>query len=234
MRQNRRVQRRLARHDLVMKPDLLDTPKSRAVSKRVLAPRALATTLHAEPAFLAHAREVARDPHLDAWIASHPDWGSQFEPPWPDVASRLAAGYWRGGEGRRVVAVFLRAAAEGLRIDPDDTAVALAAMGGLSSATWDPTARLADSDQPNRPGERFFDLIWTGARVIAWRGAGRCAGCDLGPLLAGGGRRGRERRTFCGACEIDQRALQSWTEHAAAQVLKRCRYLLGPDPMNVR
>jgi hypothetical protein len=214
-------------------PDLLDSPKSRAVSKRVLPPRALAIELHAEPAFLQHAREVARDPLLDEWIAPHPDWGSQFEPPWPDVASRLAAGYWRGRDGSRVVAVFLRAAADGLRIDPDDTAVALAAMGGLSSAIWDPTAPLADSDQPNRPGERFFELMCIGARVIARRGAGRCAGCDLGPPLAGGGRRGRERRTFCASCEHDQRSLRSWTEHAAADLLKRCRYLLGPDPTNI-
>ncbi len=213
--------------------DLLDNTKARAVTKRLLAPRALATMLHTEPVFLQHAREVADDPRLDAWIDPNPDWGSQFEPPWNDAALELAARYWRGRHGRRVVAVFLRAAATGLRVDPNERGVALAFMGGLCSATWDPMAPLAAGDEPNRPGERFFELVWTGARVIARRGAGRCAGCDLGPALAGGGRSGRERRTFCAACETDRRALVAWHEHAASVVLKRCRYLLGPDPINV-
>lgn len=97
--------------------------------KRLLAPRALATVLHAEPAFFEHAQRVADDPALDIWATADSGWGSQFEPPERDIALQLAARYWRGREGRRVVAVFLRAAAAGMR-DSDGT------PGAWCSRTW--------------------------------------------------------------------------------------------------
>lgn len=215
-----------------MNDDLLNTPKAHAVMKRLPAPRALATVLHAEPAFFEHAQRVADDPALDIWATADSGWGSQFEPPERDIALQLAARYWRGREGRRVVAVFLRAAAAGMRDSDGTPGVVLAHMGGLCTAVWDPTADLVEGDEPNRPGERFFDLVWIGARVIARRGAGRCAAFERGPRLRTT-RRSRERRTFCSACEFDKGALLGWHEHAASTVLKRCRYLLGPDPTSM-
>jgi hypothetical protein len=52
--------------------DLLNTPKAHAVMKRLLAPRALATALHADSAFLDHARQVAQDPIVDIWACPTP------------------------------------------------------------------------------------------------------------------------------------------------------------------
>lgn len=212
--------------------DLLDSPKTHAVMKRLLAPRALATALHAEPAFLEHAERVAGDPALEIWGRTDSGWGSQFEPTERDLALELTAGYWRGREGRRVVAVFLRAAATGIRDSDGTPGVVLAHMGGLCSEVWDARADMVAGDEPNRPGERFYDLIWIGARVIARRGAGRCGACERGPRLRTT-RRTRERRTFCSACELDKATLLGWHEHAASTVLARCRYLLGPDPMSM-
>lgn len=84
-----------------------------------------------------HAEQAAADPAIEEWGGAHSHWRSRFEPAEPDVAATLAATYWRGRDGRRVVAIFLRAAGSELARFLGDRGLAAASMGALSGAVWD-------------------------------------------------------------------------------------------------
>lgn len=213
-------------------------PKERAVLKQTAVAVILVDRLSQSESFWSQAQTVADDPVFRRFAPRLAERDCTVRPADDDIAIELAAAYGNGRRRRAIIALFLRAAALGISGlsdygQPGDRRIARLHMLELCGAVWDHDGPLLAGQQPNRPSERFWQIVEDGADRVTRRGAGQCLACgtQLAESRARGWAQRMVRRDYCDPCDAGRGTLRQRDRHGIDEVFARLGYLLEPDPI---